>query len=75
MKTCPKCKKNLPQKQYYKRRDCITSTYCVDCTSKKNVDKEKRKMDIVNEVTNNGECWWVHQYILGNKHFYRKKRR
>ena len=39
MKTCPKCKKNLPQKQYYKRRDCITSTYCVDCTSKKNVDK------------------------------------
>jgi len=23
-----------------------------------------KRMDIINEITNNGKCWWLHQYLI-----------
>jgi hypothetical protein len=25
----------------------------------------ERRMALINTTTNNGKCWWLHQYLLG----------
>lgn len=25
----------------------------------------ERRMNMINEITNNGKCWWLYQYLIG----------
>jgi hypothetical protein len=33
----------------------------------------KKREEAIMKATNNGKCWWLYQWIIGNLYFYRDK--
>ena len=67
VKKCPRCKiKKTPENW---NRGHYNTTYCRECQkyyNKKKFDKKRTKID---KATNNGKCWWLHQYIMASKNW------
>ena len=76
MKICPKCKNEKPLRDFYKRKDGGVGyqTFCSSCAKKNSSKKQNHRLEIIKRATNNGKCWWVYQWIVGNTYYHRKKK-
>ena len=70
MRKCSHCKETKPMSEFNRGTDnrSFLCRICQKAYNNKKVAKNKQK---ILDASDNGRCWWIYQYIMGDLTFKR----
>ena len=72
MRKCSHCKETKPMSEFNRGGDnrSFLCRLCQNAYTNKKVAKNKQK---ILDASDNGRCWWIYQYIMGDLTFKRSQ--